>query len=64
LLNPVHAEAKVSLQVLTPRELQHVSGPLADLANMSYKYSKKLREALALANLANSAESIIGLLPI
>jgi hypothetical protein len=63
LLNPIHADARVSLQVLTPRELQHVSGPLADLANMSYGYSKKLREALAIANLANSAESAIGMLP-
>jgi hypothetical protein len=64
ILNPIHAEAKVGLQVLTPRELQHVSGPLADLANVSYDYSKKLREVLAIANLANSAESIIGMLPI
>jgi hypothetical protein len=64
LLNPIHAEARVGVQVLTPRELQHVSGPLADIARISYKYSKGLREALAIANLANSVESIIGMLPI
>lgn len=64
LLNPIHAEAKVALQVLTPRELQHVNGPLADVAKIAYKYSQKLREALAIANLANSVESIIGMLPI
>jgi hypothetical protein len=64
LLNPIHAEAQVGLDVLTPRELQHVSGPLADVANVAYDFSKKLREALAIANLANAAESIIGMLPI
>ena len=64
LLNPIHADASVALQVLTPRELQYVSGPLAEVANIAYKYSKGLREALALANLANAAESVIGMLPI
>jgi hypothetical protein len=64
LLNPIHAEASVALQVLTPRELQYVSGPLAEVASISYKYSKGLREALALTNLANSVESVIGMLPL
>ena len=64
LLNPTHAEAQVGLDVLTPRELQHVTGPLAGVANVAYDFSKKLREALAIANLANAAESIIGMLPI
>jgi hypothetical protein len=64
LLNPTHAEAQVGLDVLTPRELQHVSGPLADIARTAYDYSQKLREGLAIANLANAAESIIGMLPI
>jgi hypothetical protein len=31
---------------------------------MASTYSKGLREALALANLANAAESIIGMLPL
>jgi hypothetical protein len=64
LLHPIHAEARIGLQVLTPRELQHVSGPLAEVARMAYTYSKTLREGLAIANLANAAESIIGMLPI
>lgn len=64
LLNPTHAEAQVGLDVLTPRELQHVGGPLADVANIAYDFSKKLREALAIANLANAAESTIGMLPL
>ena len=64
LLNPVHAEAQIGLQVLTPEELKFVSGPLAGVANVAYTYSQGLRQALAIANLANSAESIIGMLPV
>ncbi|WP_295386975.1 hypothetical protein [uncultured Thiodictyon sp.] len=64
LLNPTHAEARVGLAVLTPKELQYVAGPLADIARGAYVYSQGLREALAIANLANSAESIIGMLPL
>lgn len=64
LLNPMHAEASVGLQVLTPRELQFVSGPLAEVSRMAYAYSQGLREVLAIANLANSVESAIGMLPV
>jgi len=64
LLNPIHAEAKITLRVLTPEELNYVKGPLSDIANNAYKYSQGLREALALANLANAAESAIGMLPV
>src|SRR5437764_1055366 len=64
LLNPIHAEAQVGLQVLTPEELNYVSGPLAEVAKGAYVFSHGLRQALAVANLANSAESIIGMLPI
>lgn len=64
LLVPIHAEAQISLKVLTPPELQHVDGPLGTLANAASSYTTGLREALALANLANSVESIIGMLPV
>ena len=64
LLNPTHAEAQITLRVLTAQELAFVDGPLATVANMASTYSKGLREALALANLANAAESIIGMLPL
>jgi len=63
LLNPTHAEAQVSLSVLTPDELANVSGPLASVADAAYAYSQGLRQALALANLANAVESIIGMIP-
>jgi hypothetical protein len=64
LLNPTHADATVSLRVLTLQELQFVTGPLKEIARGAYTYSQALRQALALANLANSAESVIGMLPI
>ena len=64
LLNPIHVEAQMTLRVLTQDELKYVDGPLGTLANMAYTYSQGLREALALANLANAVESIIGMLPV
>jgi len=64
LLNPIHAEAQVTLKVLTPPELQFVDGPLGTLANMAATYTSGLREALAIANLANAVESITGMLPV
>jgi hypothetical protein len=63
LLNPIHAEAQLQLSVLTPEELASVTGPLAQVAKAAYEYSQGLRQALALANLANAAESIIGMIP-
>lgn len=64
LLNPIHAEASVDLRVLTPDELQAVTGPLAEVAKVAYTYSQGLRQVLAVANLANAVESIIGMLPV
>jgi hypothetical protein len=64
LLNPTHVDAQIGLQVLTPEELKFVTGPLADIANVAYKYSQGLRQVLAVANLANAVESIIGMLPL
>ena len=64
LLNPTHAEAQVSLQVLTPDEVTALSDALRSVAAVAYDYSQGLRQSLALANLANATESIIGMLPI
>jgi hypothetical protein len=63
LLNPTYAEAQLDLKVLTPDELAVVTGPLAGIAKAAYAYSQGLRQVLALANLANAAESIIGMIP-
>lgn len=64
LLNPKSAEAQLELRVLTPEELASVTGPLAGVAKAAYAYSQGLRQTLAVANLANAAESIIGMIPV
>lgn len=65
-LNPTHAEAQISLKVLTPAELVAASSDndvLGTLATVAYTYTLTLRQALAIANLANAASSIIGMIP-
>lgn len=65
-LNPVHAQAQVSLRVLTPAELVAASADndvLGGLASIAYTYTLTLRQTLAVANLANAAASIIGMIP-
>jgi len=65
LLNPTHAEAQIGLQVLTPEEILLIAdGPLKDIAEAAYVYSQGLRQALAVANLAEPTESVIRLLPV
>ncbi len=66
MLNPVHAEAKLALKVLSPAELQATGADadvLAKVATVAYEYTLSVRQAAALANLANAAQSIIGMLP-
>jgi hypothetical protein len=65
-LNPIHAQAKLQLKVLTPAELQATgadSDVLSTVATVAYEYTLSVREAAALANLANAAQSIIGMIP-
>ncbi len=64
LLNPTHAEAQLGLRVLTPEEIDAIKGARGKIAQTAYTYTLKLRQALAVANLANAAESTIGMLPI
>jgi hypothetical protein len=63
LLNPTHVEAQITLTVLTPDELAAVQGPMADMARSAYDYTQGVRQAQALANLAQSPASILGMLP-
>jgi hypothetical protein len=64
LLNPTHAEAQVGLEVLTPEEVGALKDPLSSIAVVAYDYSQALRQALALANVANEvASAILGILP-
>ena len=65
-LNPTHAEAQLALRVLTPAELKSArtdNDVLGQLATIAYNYTLSLRQTLAIDNLANAAESIIGMIP-
>lgn len=66
LLFPTHAEAQISLSVLTKEELEAIPKKdwLRNIAIGAYNYSLGLRQTLAVANLANAAESVIGMLPL
>ena len=64
LLNPTHAEVEISLTVLTPDEVAAVNGPMTKIASMAYNYNQGLRQARAAENLAQSAASILGMVPI
>jgi hypothetical protein len=69
LLYPIRAKATLGVKVLSLRDLVTAEGNPAtgfavDLAQGCYKFTRAQKEALALANLANAAESIIGMLPI
>jgi hypothetical protein len=61
-LNPTHADAQIELRVLTPTELDTVTGRFGEIAKAAYNYSQKLREGLAVANLGSSARDVIGML--
>jgi hypothetical protein len=64
VLNPVHAEAQITLRVLTPDEVVAIQGPMKDVATAAYTYTQGLRQAQAALNLGDSAATIIGMLPV
>jgi hypothetical protein len=65
LLNPTHAEANITLRVLTPQEIEYVTpSAVKEIAKAAYYYSLGERQALAVVNYANAVESILGMLPV
>lgn len=69
LLYPLRAKATLGVRVLDLDDLVQVSGDPAkgatvEIAKACYKFTRAQKEVLALANLANSVESVIGMLPI
>jgi hypothetical protein len=64
LLNPTHAEAQITLRVLTPDELVAIKGSMKQVAQIAYVYTQGLRQVQAAANLGDAAASITGMLPI
>jgi hypothetical protein len=67
LLYATRAKVSVGMKILTEdaiRAGKQKTSTTDDLAIFAYKYTRKQKQVLALANLANAAESILGLLPI
>lgn len=69
ILYPIRAKATIGLRVLDLDDLvtmegNPASGAAVEIAKGCYKWTRGQKEALALANLANSVESIVGMLPI
>jgi hypothetical protein len=65
-LYPVRATVTVGLQVLTAESFEKPGKKLSvgeELAVAAYNFTRGQKEALARMNLANTAESILGLLP-
>jgi hypothetical protein len=63
LLYPIRAKVTVGLKILTDRDFPEPRTFSEDLAVASFQFTRKQKEVLALANLANSVESILGMLP-
>jgi hypothetical protein len=69
LLYPTRAKVTLGVRVLDLDDLVQVTGDpatdaTADLARACYKFTIAQKKVLATANLLNSAESIVGMLPI
>lgn len=69
LLYPIRAKVTIGLKVLDENHLLNIAGDtsqsaIVEIAKACYKFTQAQKEALATANIANSVESIIGMLPI
>lgn len=62
LLNPTKAEVQITLRVLTDEELRNDNDAIGNLARAASTYSDGLRKALAIANLVNASESVVGMI--
>jgi len=62
-LNPTHAEAAITLQVLTNQDLAQTPGLLGTLARGAYNGAHIARRTLSIANLENATEGVIGMIP-
>jgi hypothetical protein len=65
-LYPIRATVTVGLQVLTAESFEKPGKKLSigeELAVAAYNFTRGQKETLARMNLANTAESILGLLP-
>jgi len=64
LLYPTRAKVSVGMRVLTPAAFGDRTSADVKLAQAAYTFTRAQREVLATANIANSVESIAGMLPV
>jgi len=63
LLYPIRAKASIGLKIMTPDDLSgHPDGMAKDIAISTFKFTRTQKQVLAAANMANSVESILGML--
>jgi hypothetical protein len=64
LLYPIRAKVTIGLKILTPKDFPQCHRKLSeDIAIAAFNFTRKQKEVLAAANMANSVESILGMLP-
>lgn len=64
LLYPIRAEVSIGLKILTPKDFPGCNLKLSEeLAITAFNFTRKQKEVLAASNIANSVESILGMLP-
>jgi len=63
LLYPIRAKVTVSMKILAPTDFPDNPNFTQKLAITCYNYTKTQKQTLAAANIANSVNSILGMLP-
>jgi hypothetical protein len=64
ILYPIRAKVSIGLKILTPDDLSgHQDGLAKEIAIGAFNYTRTQKQVLAAANLANSVQSILGMLP-
>jgi hypothetical protein len=63
-LYPIRAKVSVGLRILSPKDFRSCELKLSEeLAIAAFKFTRKQKEVLAATNIANSVDSILGMLP-
>jgi len=63
-LNPIQAEAQISLAVLTPDELVAIQGPTRVIAGAAYAYTLGQRQLQAATGVRATISAVLGMSPI
>jgi hypothetical protein len=63
ILYPLRAKVTIGLKIIDASSLTDDKSAIVKIAKACYTFTRAQKEALALANIANSVESIMGMLP-